>query len=397
MAESLTTPDQNELAGAYCDADSFSIHAQGHEFTFYPSGTERLQAFLSLIDGAASSLKIFFYMFQDDGAGETVRAALVRAARRGVKLHLIIDDFGSDAPDEFFQPIVVAGGRFDTFSPDWNVRYLIRNHQKFVIADEKTVLTGGFNVSDHYFSPPAENGWCDLGAMITGPVVGQFCDWFALLESWVANHHRQFRTIRAMLREWHPGSGPVQLLLGGPTKVTSAWARAVQRDLAYGTRLDLAMAYFSPPRAMRRLIAMVAGKGQTRLIMAGKSDNSTTIGASRSLYSRLLQAGAEIYEFHPCKLHMKMLVVDDITYFGSANFDMRSIRLNLELMVRVEDAALAAKMRELIDHMQGASEHITPPLHRKHKTLFNRIRWRLGWFLVSVLDYTVTRRLNFGA
>lgn len=397
MPQTQITANKNEAPSAYCDADNFSISAQGHDFTFFPAGIQRRNALIEHIDSAQQTLELFYYMFQADSAGEQVRAALVRAAQRGVKLHLIVDDFGTDAPDEFFDPIVQAGGRFNTFSPDWNVRYLIRNHQKFVIADGKTVLTGGFNVSEHYFAPPGDNGWCDLGVLIAGDVVGQFCAWFTQLEGWVANHHRQFRAIRAMVRDWNPGTGPVQLLLGGPTKMTSAWARAVKRDLAHGNRLDLVMAYFSPPGSMRRLIAMIAKKGQTRLIMAGKSDNNATIGASRSLYSKLLRAGAEIYEFQPCKLHMKMLVIDDITYFGSANFDMRSIRLNLELMVRVEDAGLAAKMRELIDHMQAASEHITLPLHRKQKTLLNRIRWRLGWFLVSVLDYTVTRRLNLGA
>lgn len=397
MTEAPSTSDQNELVDAYCDAKPFTASAQGHDFTFYPAGADRLQALIDHIDSTRDTLEIFYYMFQADEAGRQVLAALVRAAQRGVKLHLIIDDFGTDAPDEFFRPIIEAGGRFHTFSPDWNVRYLIRNHQKFVIADGQRVLTGGFNVSDHYFASPADNGWCDLGVMISGEVVGKFHEWFVLLEAWVASHHRQFRAIRAMVREWDPGTGPVQLLLGGPTKLTSAWARAVKRDLARGERLDLVMAYFSPPGAMRRLIAMIARKGQTRLIMAGKSDNTATIGASRSLYSKMLRAGAEIYEFQPCKLHMKMLVVDDITYFGSANFDMRSIRLNLELMVRVEDAGIAAKMRELVDHMQANSVAITPELHRRRKGLFNRIRWRLGWFLVSVIDYTVTRRLNLGA
>lgn len=389
--------EQGDVSAAYCDTDAFSIQAQGHDFTFFPAGSQRLQALVDHIDGAQQSLELFYYMFQEDAAGEKVRAALVRAAQRGVQLHLIVDAFGTDAPDEFFQPIVDAGGRFNVFSPRWNVRYLIRNHQKFVIADRSRVLTGGFNVSEHYFAPPADNGWCDLGALIEGPVVESFIAWFAQLQAWVGNRHRQFRAIRAMVRDWDPGSGPVQLLLGGPTRMTSAWAQAIKRDLNCSSRLDLVMAYFSPPKAMRRLLAKIARKGQTRLIMAGKSDNQSTIGAARSLYSNLLRSGAEIYEFQPCKLHMKMLVVDDVTYFGSGNFDMRSIRLNLELMVRVEDAGLAAKMRELVDNMQAGSEHITPQLHKSRKTMLNIIRWRLGWFLVSVLDYTVTRRLNLGA
>ena len=156
------------------------------------------------------------------------------------------------------------------------------------------------------------------------------------------------------------------------------------------------MAYFSPPRSIRRLIRMLARKNHARLVMAGRSDNTTTIGASRALYGALLRDDVELFEFDVCKLHTKLLVVDDVTYFGSANFDLRSIRLNLELMVRIEDAELAARMRTAIAHMADASKSITREWHRENATLINRIRWRLSWFLVSVLDYTVARRLNLG-
>jgi len=131
-------------------------------------------------------------------------------------------------------------------------------------------------------------------------------------------------------------------------------------------------------------------------VMAGKSDNAATIGAARALYGALLRDDCQIYEFQPSKLHMKALVIDDAVYFGSANFDHRSIRLNLELMFRFEDAALASQMRGLIDEMAEVSEHVTYALHRERRGLFANLRWWASLFLVSALDYTVTRRLNAG-
>ena len=94
--------------------------------------------------------------------------------------------------------IIRAGGKVSVFQPRWNVRYLIRNHQKFVVADDESVITGGFNVSDHYFATPQENGWCDLGVGITGKVVERFVEWFAELEKWVGNGDSQFFAIRAV-------------------------------------------------------------------------------------------------------------------------------------------------------------------------------------------------------
>jgi len=394
-SEELQEGDPEQAECGYHDLHPFEIAAGDHAFAFYPAGADRLAALIKHIESARQSLDVFFYMFQADGAGKLVLEALVAAAKRGVAVHLIVDDFGSDAPRSFFDPLIEAGGTFDLFLCGWSVRYLIRNHQKFAIADGAQVIAGGFNISDHYFEPPENDGWCDLGVSIEGPVVAQFCTWFTELRHWVADNKAQFRTIRRMVREWESGNGPVQLVLGGPTRISSNWAQRVRHDIAQAHRLDLVMAYFSPPRSIRQLIRLLGRRGKARLVMAGKSDNRATIGASRALYRRMLRSGVQVSEFQPCKLHMKLLVIDDITYFGSANMDMRSIRLNLELMVRVEDKDLAKRMRAMIDHLDSHSNPITPEWCSENASLLNRVRWRLGYWLVSVFDYTVTRRLNF--
>lgn len=388
--------EPEEAIGGFRDAEPFEIEAQGHSIVFYPAGGDRLAALVQMIESAEQSLSLVFYIFQPDGAGEVIRDALAKAAARGVFVHLIVDAFGSDAPVSFFDPLVEAGGRFDRFSPRWNVRYLIRNHQKFMIADGKRVMTGGFNVADDYFSPPDEDGWCDLGATVEGPVVERFEAWFGQLVSWVSNDRAQFRAIQRMLRGWKLDDGPVQLVLGGPTRIASSWARSVISDLAEGERLDLVMAYFSPSAAICELIERIGSRGGARLIMAGKSDNDATIGASRSLYAPLIESGVKIAEFQPARLHMKLLVIDDVSYFGSANMDRRSMRLNLELMLRIKDRDLANRMRQMIDHLAQASDPIEVEWLNRKATWFNRLRWKLSYWLVSVVDYTVTRRLNLG-
>lgn len=385
-----------DAAPPWRDPAPFRVEAQGHTLTFYPHGADRLAALLALIETARESLHVFYYMFQPDHSGTRVRDALVAAIGRGVAVELLVDRFGSDAPDSFFAPIVAAGGRFAFFSPHWNVRYLIRNHQKMIIADEHRAMIGGFNVSDHYFAPPQDNGWCDLGLELEGPAVDQLLLWYRRLAAWTEQPRAQFRGIRQLVRTWQPGDGPVQVLVGGPTRIPSSWVRRVRRDLARAGRLDLVMAYYSPPLSMRRQIQRIARRGAARLIMAGKSDNGATIAAARAQYGGLLRAHASIFEFTACKLHMKLLVIDDAVYVGSANFDHRSIRLNLELMLRIEDQALAARVRQLVDALAQSSAAITPQLHHDRGTLLARLRWWAGWFLVSVLDYTVARRLNVG-
>ena len=257
-------------------------------------------------------------------------------------------------------------------------------------------MLGGFNVEDSYFAPPGEDGWNDLAFTVEGPVVARIGAWFDELQDWAGDPKAQFRAITRKVRRWDCGKGPVQLLIGGPTRGLSGWAREVGRDLVEGDRLDMIMAYFSPPRRLQKRIRGIARSGETRLLFPARSDNGATIGASRALYSRLLRSGARIWEFQPCKLHTKLIVLDDAAYLGSANFDMRSLYLNLEIVLRIEDAALAARLREYIAHQLSAAEEITPALHASRATWLNRLRWRLSWFLVAVVDYTVSRRLNLG-
>lgn len=378
----------------YCDLDSFSLRAAGHDFTFYPHGQDRLKALVALIESARESLRVFYYLFDSDVSGTMVRDALVAAARRGVKVDLIVDDFGNDAGAAFFDPLVEAGGSFAIFSPNWGTRYLVRNHQKFTIADGARVMTGGANVSDHYFAIPADNGWCDLSVLIEGPVVEQFTRWSDLLASWVANaaegRTRQLRRLRDIVKDWDGGDGPVRLLVGGPLVRKGHWAWVLRKDLVGAMRLDTVSAYFSPPRSFRRLIARIGRRGQARMIMAGKSDIAAAIDMARLLYGKLLRARVRIFEFGICKLHMKLLVVDDIAYVGSANLDKRSFRINVELMVRIEDAGLAAELRKLIDHLEASSEPITPGWYARNSTFWNRLRWRIAYWL-SLADYRISK------
>jgi cardiolipin synthase len=132
------------------------------------------------------------------------------------------------------------------------------------------------------------------------------------------------------------------------------------------------------------------------VITASKSDNNTTIGAARYTYWRLLKRGVEVYEYQPTKLHSKLIIVDDVVHIGSANFDMRSLYLNLEMMLRVEDAAFAAAMRQFVEGEIAQSERITREAHRQQRSWFNRLKWSLAHFVVATMDYNVTRRLNFG-
>ena len=370
----------------------------GHDLHLVHAPEDRIAAILDLISSAAQSVRMFFYMFADDATGKEVLAALVGAAQRGVAVQLIIDSFGSgDISDRFFDPLVAAGGQYHCFSTRKGFGYFIRNHQKILIADEAYALIGGFNITDQYFGRVDADSWEDLGLIVCGPQVSRLAQYFDELSHISEGGKVRYRGIRAVIRNWRPGIGEIQWLLGGPTNRISPWALTLKRSLQVGKRFDIVSAYFSPSQTMLRRIAGVARRGKgSRLIMAGKTDNKATIPAARLLYRYLLKRKAQIYEFQPRPLHMKLMVIDDAVYIGSANLDVRSLFINLEIMVRVKDAGFAAYMRELIDGLVAQSEEQTRPLLKSRDSWWSRFKAGAAYFLVNSVDYTVGRRIKFG-
>jgi cardiolipin synthase len=274
---------------------------------------------------------------------------------------------------------------------------LLRNHQKLALADGRSVIIGGFNISDDYFGTIGAGAWRDIGLMVEGESVGALGQYFDDLFAWTQNPKGKIRDLRHMLNQHSLTGGRLHWLFGGPTRRLSPWAQAVRRDMKQATRLDLVAAYFAPSPGMLRRIAGIARRGRARVVTAAKSDNTATIAAARNTYAWLLKRNVEIYEYQPTKLHTKLFVVDDAVHIGSANFDMRSLFLNLEMMLRIEDAEFAAAMRRFVDGEIEDSARIGWEEHRAHRGILNRIKWATAYFLVAIADYRISRMLNFGA
>lgn len=239
-----------------------SLHA--NHLRVIETGPALRQALVDLIDGARESVKLYYYIFAADDSGRLILDRLIAAQRRGVAVTLMIDAFGSGStPLAFFDPLVAAGAHFGRFGVRRSMRYLIRNHQKLAIADDRRLLMGGFNVEDGYFGIPAEDCWHDLGLLVEGPQVQAMTSWYGQLWRWVSTRRQRFRTLRRMVRNWHSpihpvADEPMRWVIGGPTRRLSPWAQLVKHDLEQAGRLDMVEAYFSPGRGMLKRIARAA-------------------------------------------------------------------------------------------------------------------------------------------
>jgi cardiolipin synthase A/B len=392
---------QTGLMGARPNPVDLELHGprvtiDGNELQALPVGAERMAAILDLINSARQSIRLIFYIFASDEAGRRIRDALVEAARRGVIVRLLLDAYGTSATGEkFFQPIRDEGGDFCLFEPSYGRRYLIRNHQKIVIADEIRAIIGGANIEDPYLNDDNPQCWRDLMLRIEGPAVVPACRYFDSVYLWTTTKGAKLRTLRHIVLRHSQSSGPLQWKFSGPLSRKNRMQANLAREMAGARQVEIIAAYFSPPWSFLRRLGRVARSGRARIITAGKSDNNATIAAARHTYSRLLRRGVEMYEYRAAKLHTKLGIVDDVVHISSANIDFRSLYINMEVVLRIEDAGFAAAMRRYFDEELKRSERITPELHRQRANLWRRFKWTISYWLVTSMDYTVTRRLNF--
>ncbi|MEG3124454.1 phospholipase D-like domain-containing protein [Sphingomonas sp. GB1N7] len=384
-----------------------SFLIDGDRLTMIDTGPRRLAALIALIDGAQVSLRILYYIYVDDDAGTKVRQAMIDAAMRGVRVAVIVDGMGSApaASQDFFAPLVAAGASVCRFEPRLGRRYLLRNHQKLALADAEgtggenagaRAIIGGFNIQDSYFGTPAEQAWRDLGLLVEGPSAVALSGYFDTLAAWIRTPKAPIRALRRLLARWSQTEGQTRWLLGGPTRHLSPWARAVKNDLRRARSFDLIAGYFAPNPAMLRRLDRIGKRGRVRIVLPSKNDHPAAIWAARFTYAGLLRKKVQIYEYLLTKLHTKLFVIDSVVYVGSANFDIRSMFLNLEIMLRIEDTAFADHARAYVEGEIAQSELITKALYKARTTPWRRVKQAAAYFVITVLDYNVTKRLNFG-
>ena len=134
------------------------------------AGREIFPALLAALAAARTSIRLETYTYSNGRLGREIRAHLVAAAQRGVKVQVLVDAVGSwFLPDRFFDSLVEAGGEVCRFNPLHLWRFGVRDHRKLVICDNAVIFVGGFNVADEYDGDGLTCGWYDLGLRLEDP------------------------------------------------------------------------------------------------------------------------------------------------------------------------------------------------------------------------------------
>ena len=358
------------------------------------AGDEIFPAMLAAIDAARRSVCLEIYTFEDSPLGREFAGALMGARERGARVRVLVDAIGSVLlSGNFWDELRAAGGEARVFNPVGLRRVTIRNHRKLLVCDENVAFVGGFNISPDYEGDGINDGWCDVGLKIGGPLAAKLASSFGEMFERAEFLHKRFMRWRKSRAKKVVALPKEQLLFSGPGRGRSPFLQSLRQDLAAAKDVRVIVAYFLPTWRLQRDLLRVARRGgRVQLILAGKSDVPLAMLAARSLYRRFLARNVEIYEYQPQILHAKLVIVDGAVYTGSSNLDTRSLRINYELMIRFEDAALSARADDIFGDILKNCRRITIEDWRHSQTFGQRLKQRWAYFLLNRIDPYVARR-----
>ncbi len=381
------------------------------------TGDEAFAEMLQAIAAAKASIRLESYIFVAGPLGSRFLEALLQACQRGVLVRVLIDAWGSLLlSDDYWIPLRQAGGECRWFNRFHLKRFGFRDHRKLLVCDDQVAFVGGFNIAPEYEGDGVDRGWRDLGLRVEHPVVKDLAASFDLLYEHAAFRHRRFARWRRLKLEhgihWvrqraagllpppAPEPSPaipsglrIQLVLQGPGMAPNSFKRALRADLRQARSVKIMTAYFLPTFRLRReLMRKARGGGRVQLIFAGHSDVKLAQWACQRLYTRLLKAGIEIYEYQPQMLHAKMVLVDHRVYVGSANLDIRSLNINYELMLRLDNPQLAREAEELFEQTKLHCRRVEWDAWRATRSFWVRLKEIWAYFFLSRVDPFFARR-----
>jgi len=354
------------------------------------SGEDYFKRALDIINHSKVKLHLQTYIFIDDSTGKAVIEAMENAVKRGVKVKLLVDAFGSFAlSNHAIHQMQKSGIEFRTFSPLFvkrRIRFGRRLHHKILVADEREALIGGINVEDKYhIKKGPHTPWLDYAAYISGPIgeyINYLCEstWNGKLYSSRMKYPLQKTAIQKRIPVWIHHNDWALKKAGISRTHRSALKRAHESVTIIGS-------YFLPGRRVRKLLKKAASKKvKIKLILQGASDVKLMEKASRWWYAWLFRNNIEIYEWTETVLHGKVMLIDKSwASVGSYNINHLSDYASIETNVYVHDPAFCNSVEEEMERVIKLSQQITPTdYHRKMKPFAQFSCW-LSFHFVRLL------------
>jgi cardiolipin synthase len=344
----------------------------GNRLRLLQNGAEYFPALIAAIDAARAEVHLETYIFNVDPSANAVRDALIRAARRGVQVRLLIDGVGSrELSADWLEELKTAGISVLAYRPlagsGWrsNPRSLRRLHRKLAVIDARIALVGGMNLIDDFEPVRFDTPRLDFSVEVQGPLLHGIHQSVRRLWQMVALTQLQPDRRKATIEPSWPTDGRMRAAY--VVRDNFAHRRDIERVYLAALALArdeilIANAYFLPGRRFRNLLKKAAARGvRVSLLVQGHTDHPFFQTAARALYRDLLAAGVHIHEYQASELHAKVAVVDrHWATVGSSNIDPFSLLLAREANIVVEDTRFARDLEHRLHRAISQSVPLDP-------------------------------------
>ncbi len=407
-----------------------------HRLRLLKGGEAFFAQLIEAIAGARAEVLLETYIFDFERSAATVAAAIEAAARRGVRVQVIVDGVGTgDVPAAWQQRWRAAGVHWRVFNPAQGWRLLLpkrwrRLHRKLCVVDGRVGFCGGINLLDDYFDPnhgTLEQPRFDFSVRVEGPLVADMHDtmtrlWARLQVAREARQRDFGSALQAVLDAAQAGTdmadeGMKGDVLPPPTQAAGqgALATLVLRDnvrfrrsiegnyrIAIGlaqTEILIANAYFIPGVQLQRALLRAARRGvRITLLLQGRYEYFMQYHASRAVYAVMLEAGIEIIEYEASFLHAKVAVMDGrstggaaLATVGSSNLDPLSLLLAREANIFVRDDAFAAELRGHLMEAIAKGRRVAPDAVPRWSAVSRGMSW-LAYAAMRALVFVAGKR-----
>lgn len=331
----------------------------GNAITVLHNGDEGYPPMLAAIAAAKQSLALSSYLFRADSIGRAFIEALTAATRRGVSVCVIVDGIGSGY---FYSAVYwhlrrnrVPVVRFLHSPLPWRMPFInLRTHKKLLIADGRVAFTGGLNIgNENLIADQPAHAVFDTHFKVEGPLVSDLARSFA--DDWY------FTTGKELSGDaWFPqlgSAGPsrARVVTSGPDQDIEKIEFLILEAIGCARQsIRIMTPYFAPDDRLITALCLAALRGvRVDLILPKRSNHQYMDGAARATIAPLLESGCKVWAHLPPFDHSKLLTVDALwCLLGSANWDMRSLRLNFELDVEVYCPVMAGKLNAHMNALQ---------------------------------------------
>ena len=352
---------------AYTDAPIVG----GNRIDLLFNGDETFPAMLRDIIAAKSTITFAQYLYEDGSISYEFAQAFSDRCRAGVKVHILIDNQGSQKiPDKIPAMMRDAGCHVEffrrveaqqVFLPWKLLKYNYRNHRRVLVIDGRVGFTGGYGISEAWTGDGrTEDHWRETNARVEGPVVKYLQA--AFTESWLEATGTVLGGDGYFLRLEPQGKVSAQMVKSSPIGGSFQNYMLFLLSISSAKKsILITNSYFIPDDTMIEALLNAAARGvRVVVLVPGKIDHQITYRASRSNYGRMLLGGIQIFEYTAALMHAKTMVVDGVwATVGSTNFDNRSFALNEELNLTVYDSGLARRLEEAFEQDLKYSRKIT--------------------------------------